>query len=336
MPTRDLPARPSLEQYRKQAKELLRAWRAGDPEAARRVRAHVRAADSKRTTKPLLAGAQFVIAREHGFESWPRFAEHIETLELTRSVTALADPVSAFIEAASVPREAHESGTLELAEMILSRYPRVGTSNIYVAAVLADEATVRVALERDARAATAKGGPFDWDALTHLCFSRYLRLDAGRSEAFVGTARLLLDAGTSARTGWYEMDGHPRPVFESAIYGAAGVARHPGLTRLLLERGADPNDGETPYHVPETTDNTVMRMLLESGTLNAENLATMLLRKTDWHDLEGLRMLLEHGADPNHMERWGESAMHHAVRRDNSLKMIELLVEHGADASLPD
>jgi ankyrin repeat protein len=37
-------------------------------------------------------------------------------------------------------------------------------------------------------------------------------------------------------TGWYEMIDHPtpRPTWESAIYGAAGIARHPELTRLLL------------------------------------------------------------------------------------------------------
>ncbi len=32
------------------------------------------------TAKFALAGAQLVIAREHGFESWPRFVKHIEGL----------------------------------------------------------------------------------------------------------------------------------------------------------------------------------------------------------------------------------------------------------------
>ena len=45
------------------------------------------------------------------------------------------------------------------------------------------------------------------------------------------------------------------PEFESVLYAAAGVAFHAGLTRLLLERGANPNDGETPYHSPESYDN---------------------------------------------------------------------------------
>ena len=106
-------------------------------------------------------------------------------------------------------------------------------------------------------------------ALTYLCFSRYLRLDRTRSDGFVSAATVLLDAGASANTGWTEPNHQPKPEWESAIYGAAGVARHPELTRLLLERGADPNDGETPYHVPETYDNATMKVLVESGKLTA-------------------------------------------------------------------
>jgi len=148
----------------------------------------------------------------------------------------MMNPVAAFIEAACVPRDAHDSGTLEEAETILARHPEVAGSSVHTAAILGDEAAVRGFLACDRATATTTGGPYGWDALTHLCFSRYLRLDAARSEAFVRTARALLDAGASANTGWYETSDHPhpRPLFESAIYGAAGVARHPELTRLLL------------------------------------------------------------------------------------------------------
>jgi ankyrin repeat protein len=249
------------------------------------------------------------------------------------------DPQAAFIEAACVPRDAsHGSGTLEEAERLLSQYPAVARSSIHTAAILADQAVVASWVAADPHSATAIGGPRGWDALTHLCFSRYLRLDPTRSEAFVRTARVLLDAGASANTGWYETIDHPnpRPVFESAIYGAAGVARHAELTRLLLERGADPNDEETPYHVPESDDNTVMRVLLESGRLSPTSLTWMLLRKTDWHDPEGLRLLLERGANPAEMTPFGDNALHHAIRRDNSLEMIAQLVDHGADPRLPN
>ena len=82
------------------------------------------------------------------------------------------------------------------------------------------------------------------------------------------------------------------------LYGAAGVAHHAELTRLLLERGADPNDEEVAYHSPETCDNAAMKVLVETGRLTDDSLATMLLRKHDWHDYDGVKFLLEHGADP--------------------------------------
>jgi ankyrin repeat protein len=284
-----------------------------------------------------LADAQLVIAREHGIESWPRFANYIETTPvLTYNVASLADPVAAFIQAACVPLDWHSSGTFEEAERILAHHPNVAQANIHAAVILADETAVRVHIARDPASPKAVGGPRGWDALTHLCFSRYLSLDHTRSDAFVNTARALLDAGASATTGWMEMIDHPnpRPIFESAIYGAAGIAQHAELTRLLLDRGADPNDEETPYHVAETRDNTVLKILLESGKLNAESLSTLLLRKCDWHDAEGARLTLVHGADPNLITRWGHTALHQALRRDNSVEIIESLLDYGADPAL--
>jgi ankyrin repeat protein len=342
MPDRQLPARPNLEQYKKQAKDLVKNFSRADPRALAAVKMHhprfhsMPDADIDKA-RFALTDAQLVIAREHGFESWPKFSRHSETLNLIRSVADLTDPVAAFLEMACVPRHSsHNSGTLDHAEMILSRYPQVASSNIYAAAILADESGVRGFLSSDPKSATAKGGPYEWDALTCLCFSRYLRLDKSRSEAFVRAAKDLLDAGANANTGWFEKNHEPQPEWESVIYGAAGLARHPGMTRLLLDYGADPNDGETPYHAPEGYDNAALKVLVESGKLNVESLTTMLLRKADWHDDEGIRLLLEHGADPNRMTRWQHTAMHWAVRRDNGPPIIEMLLNHGADPTLPN
>ncbi len=346
MNRKELPARPSLEQYKKQAKELIKEFKAiqrrtsGDPEAIQRIKKHhprlQKLPEAEiRSAKFALADAQLVIAREHGFESWPKFAKHIEALNRERTVASLGDPRAAFIEAACVPRDSgHASGTLELAEAILAAYPGVESSDIHTAAILGDDAGVRRFLALDRRNATAKGGPHGWDALTHLCFSRYLRLDRGRSEGFMRAATALLDAGASANTGWMEKNHEPHPEWESAIYGAAGIAHQAELTRLLLERGADPNDGETPYHTPETYDNAALKVLVESGKLNEESLGTILLRKTDWHDYEGIKWLLERGVDPNRMTRWGKRAIHNAVLSDNDIKIFEELLEHGADPTL--
>jgi ankyrin repeat protein len=351
MDAKPLPARPSLGQYKKQAKELLKLFRTARSrnssysedvrsEIIQRVKKqHPRFANLAdqeiARAKFALADAQFIIALEHGFESWPKFAKRVEALASVNFAASVGDPVAAFIVAACVPRDAsHISGTLERAEAILAAHPSVANANIHTAAILGDPSGARRFLALDARNATVKGGPHGWDALTHLCFSRYLRLDRERSDGFTAAARALLDAGANPNTGWLESDHQPQPEWESAIYGAAGLAQHAGLTRLLLQRGADPNDGETPYHVVETYDNTVMKILVESGKLNETSLTTLLLRKTDWHDYDGIKWLLEHGANPNRTTHWGRTAFHHAVSRDNGIAIIDLLLEHGADPTL--
>jgi ankyrin repeat protein len=250
-------------------------------------------------------------------------------------MTKIGEPLTAFIEAACVPLTGgHGSGTLERAEAILAAHPEIASNGIHIAAILGDDTAVSDFLALDAANATAKGGPHGWDALTHLCFSRYLRLDRARTAGFVRAAEALLNAGASANTGWFEVNHQPRPEWESVLYGAAGVARNPELTRLLLDRGADPNDEETPYHAPETYDITIVKILVEIVKLNDDSLTTMLLRKADWHDYDGITFLLEHGADPNRMTRWGLTALHQALRRDNDLKNIEAMLDHGADPTL--
>jgi len=69
---RSLPARPDLEQQRKLAKELLRAFRRAEPEAVARIRA---ALPDKAAIA--LADAQFALAREYGFASWRELTERI-------------------------------------------------------------------------------------------------------------------------------------------------------------------------------------------------------------------------------------------------------------------
>ena len=341
MPDRTLPDRPNLEQYKKQAKELVRDAAARLPAALERVhRRHPRfsdfLADKPRTFT--LADAQLVLAREHGFDSWPGFAKHIETLRIIRAVEEIDDPLNTFIEMASVDRHGwHAAGTLEHANLILSRYPEVATANIYSAAVLGDASAVRTCLAQDRSVASTKGGPRTWDALTYLCFSRYLRIDKARSESFVDAARALLQAGANPDTGWTEyIDTPPRPLHESVIYAAAGIARNPEMTKLLLEFGADPNDEETPYHVPETYDNSVVEILLDSGRLNSASLSMIAVRKCDWHDDKGLKLALEYGTAKEFGTAWMLPAFHHSIRRDNGPVMIEMFLDRGVDPYLPN
>ena len=76
-PRRLLPERPSLEQLRNQAKDLLRGARGGDASALARLTATGRRAAGAR---PTLADAQLAIARELGFPSWPKLVRHVEAV----------------------------------------------------------------------------------------------------------------------------------------------------------------------------------------------------------------------------------------------------------------
>jgi len=60
-PPARLPARPSLEQLRKRAKERLRIVRADEPAAT-------------------LADEQYALARDYGFESWPKLVHHVRSV----------------------------------------------------------------------------------------------------------------------------------------------------------------------------------------------------------------------------------------------------------------
>jgi len=340
MDIKALPHLPNLGQYKKQAKDLVRDRKAGDPEAIRRMQQFHPRFQSVPEARLSAAGfsltdAQLVIAGEHGFASWPSFAARIEAIRREHFSLLNTNPEAAFIEAACVPlNSSHQSGNLDDAGSILLKQPEVATRSIYTAAILGDDLTVRHLLALNPDSATAKGGIRNWDALTYLCFSRYLRLDPARSNGMVESARALLDAGASANTGWFEPLHQPHPMWESAIYGAAGVAHHAELTHLLLERGADPNDDETPYHAAEGYDQSALKVLVESGKLNEGSLTTILLRKADWHDFEGIKYLLAHGADPNRMTRWHHNVLHHALQRDNEITIIDALLDHGADPAL--
>ena len=63
---KSLPARPSLESLRKQAKKLARDVAAGDPGAIARARAQLPRVELPLTQR----NAQLVIAHEYGYAGW--------------------------------------------------------------------------------------------------------------------------------------------------------------------------------------------------------------------------------------------------------------------------
>jgi hypothetical protein len=69
---RHFPVRPSLEQLKHQAKDLLRAIRQDEPSALKELKKHHPKTITPENAK--LADAQLVLARSYGLPSWPRMA----------------------------------------------------------------------------------------------------------------------------------------------------------------------------------------------------------------------------------------------------------------------
>ncbi len=88
LPIRKLPAHPELDQLKRQAKELLAAFRTGDGDAVAEVNAHYR--DSN-PAKFALHDAQLVLARAHGFESWPKLKAYVDGITVKRFDQATRD-----------------------------------------------------------------------------------------------------------------------------------------------------------------------------------------------------------------------------------------------------
>src|SRR5947209_933995 len=83
--SRPLPARPNLDQLRIQAKELQKAHRTRDPQAAHRLREHLprlagAADEAVFAASVTLADAQLALAREYGQPSWARLRRHVRML----------------------------------------------------------------------------------------------------------------------------------------------------------------------------------------------------------------------------------------------------------------
>ena len=72
---------PDIDQLKRQARELLEAYRAQSPDAVLEVEAHHRTATAETFA---LHDAQFVLARSYGFESWPKLKAAVEGVTTER------------------------------------------------------------------------------------------------------------------------------------------------------------------------------------------------------------------------------------------------------------
>lgn len=103
MSSRELPAHPNLEHLKNQARKLLRQGAEADVSATSRF-----AAFGVTSAKPKLSDALHVIAREHGFETWPALKFNVEA--------ASEDPVEALTAAL-------KANDASLVRDVLGRHP---------------------------------------------------------------------------------------------------------------------------------------------------------------------------------------------------------------------
>jgi hypothetical protein len=158
------------------------------------------------------------------------------------------------------------------------------------------------------------GGPRGWAPILYVCHSCF---------PSAALARELLDRGADPNASFENEYGSM-----SALYGAAGVAHEPELTRVLLEAGASPDDGESVYHATESPDTACLELLLAHGA--ATRGTNALAHALDDERLEHVRLLLAAGADPNE-----GAIVAHAVRRGRGPEVVRLLAQHRADLDRP-
>jgi ankyrin repeat protein len=310
MPNPSEVARHNLEFYRKQAKTLLKAAKAKDPNALQRLSLH----SPELGPSPALHHAQLAVAREQGFASWPRFKEFIAEFPLK-----FEELVATFIDAAT--------SNFERAEEILSSHPDIAGAGFYVALVLGDHRQVDRLLSGTPSLTNVKSGPQNCEPLIYVCFSRYANRKSKRAPDTVETARVLLRHGADPNTSFLPVDHPNNPL--SCLYAATGLNNNAELGRALLEAGANPNDGESLYHSTEHPDLACMKLLLRHGA--EPNRANALRHMLDHEHSEGVQLLLDGGADPNHTNERGDTALHWAAWRGRSAKIVTLLLDRGAD-----
>jgi ankyrin repeat protein len=309
----------NLEQLRKQAKELLKAARAGDETALRRLEGR----------EPILANTQLVLAREQGYPSW---------LAL---VTAAEADVDAFVQAATERQKAR-------ADEMLAARPEIER-----------DPWARLVLGRGWEGdANRPGGPRSWAPILYASHSPYANADLvrdllargadpnasseeewGRSTALYGAAgvvhdpertRVLLEAGAD-------------PDDNESLYHST-EAESPESLRLLLEHGAETRGTNALPRALDFDRFEPVRMLLEAGAdPNEWPMLTHAIRRG--RGPEFIRLLVEHGAELDRgggeIEQWRQEVPPRTPYAQAVLRgrddVAEALAELGASTELdPD
>jgi ankyrin repeat protein len=327
-----LPKNPSLENLKKQAKTLKRAWDAGDENALQRIRA-LHPVPAK-LAELRLADCQLVLAREFGFDSWPQLRVAVESAnqQLPEQFVSLAclcydDP---HYDHRSFHARAHE---------ILRANAWLAGANIWSAAAAGNTSAVSRLLDENP-ALVNQPGAHGWPPLICACYSRVASEDPAHST--FETAKLLLERGADPNA--HTMKGNADERLDqtgrrftalTGLFGggSTGMANQPPharwreLAELLLERGADPADEVSIRQNPSASLPILLRHGLKPNT-NANLLGGALCAAARRGDISLVELLLKSAAPLE--ERFdGKNPWEHAMSRGH-LEVARILVNAGA------
>jgi ankyrin repeat protein len=325
-PHRTLREQPDLEQLKRQAKELLRTFRAASPEAVAEVRAHYRRADAAAFA---LHDAQLVLARSYGFESWPKLKAYVDGVTVKR----LAEAVSAGdIKRARAMLKARP----ELADMALAyadeRRP------LHFAVLRGDAPMVRLLMQhgasarkgvhpfREATTALTMASERGHDEIVAVIQEEERQPRRRREAEDTPVREELTEADRAARAAVVRGDAewlrvrHREDALvntidlrEGGLLTVAVTHDRPDMLALLLELGLDPNE----------------RVRLPGdGPAPVYSQALPLWRCAARGRLDMAEILLAGGADPNAQVDSSGSSVFSAYSH-RQWEMVELLRRHG-------
>lgn len=288
-----LPDAPNWEHLKNQAKDLRKAHQARDTQAALRLQRHL----------PRLAGisssavfdgalslseAQFVIAREYGFSSWPRLKAHLDSLA--------PDSIEAF-------KEAVEAGDAGRVRSLLRRHPRL-RQQINAPLFSFDAPAVCLAKNNRALMDVLLRNGADINARSQWWAGGFGVLDGADADAaeYLIARGARVDAHAAADLGLLErlrelVEAQPELVHARGGDGQTPlhVARTPEVAGFLLDSGAeiearDIDHGSTPAQYAVVERPGVCRYLLSRGAQDD------LFMRCALGDIEAVRAFL--AADP--------------------------------------
>src|SRR5579872_2919196 len=333
--TASLPNHPSLENLKKRAKSLKRAWEKADPSALERIHAiH----PHPETARPRLADCQLVLAREYGFETWPALKLAVES--------ASRDLPDQFVNTACLshddPHYDHRSFHTRAHEMLKAN-PWLADVNIWSAATAGNADAVRAFLDEDPSLAN-RPGPHGWVPLICACYSRVKPVDPKHS--IFEVARVLLDRGsdpnayTLKRNADARLDQTPRRftaltgVFGGGSTGLANQPPHPHwreLAEMLLERGANPADEQALVTNADASLEILLRHGLKPDAAGSGGITLMgrALAKAARNGLkECVQLLLAHRARTD--EKFEEKTPWEYAMEFGHLDVAKMLEKAGA------